>query len=260
MNNTAPLEQPKIDIPVALAQEIVSKMYAVGDEMRMEARRNIYTTQNHVKSKFWDILNTRICEALNSPNCMSVVKRRGFWELVLNYYKPSGLIFTFMREQRFKTLQTEIKKRGRMTYVDLLVRHLNRNLLAPIGQMSIFPVEFSDEAQLSDKVQSLLSSFQNEDTFISHYVIILFDCDSSYELRQVRAVLVDPNLDVVEEIPWTQFIPVMETTITEKVIDVTEPSNNPTRGLTLKAKAFERKAKHDKNIKDTDNDEKKSLE
>lgn len=242
MNSTAPLKKPQIDIPTSLAQQIVSRMHAVGDEMRMEARKNSYTTHNHDKSKFWDVLNTRLCEAINSPNCMSVVKRRGFWELVLNYYRPSGLIFTFMREQRFRTLQAEIRKRGRMTYVDLLVRHLNRSLLASVGQTSILPVEFSDEAQLAERVQALLCDFQDEGVFVNHYIIILFDSDSSYELRQVRAVLVDANLDIVEECSWTRFIPVMETSIVDKVTDVTAPSNNPSRGLSFKSKAFERKS------------------
>lgn len=246
MGNTAPLRQPDIDIPVSLAQNIVAKMYSVGDEMRAETRKNQYVTHNHDKSKFWDVLNTSLCNALYSPNCMSAIKRRGFWEFVLAFYKPSGLIFTFMREERFRTLQAEIRKRGRMTYVDMLVRHLNRNLLAPVGQTSFLPVEFSDEARLSERVQTLLCDFQNEDTVVGHYILVLFDCDFSYELRGVRAVLVDANLDIVDEISWSHLIPVSEATIVDQVTDSSAPSNQPSRGLTLKPKAFERKNREEK--------------
>ena len=72
-------------------------------------------------------------------------------------------------------------------------------------------------------------------------MLILFDCDSSYELRGIRAVIVDPSLDIVETEDWSQYIPVKESTVVEKVSDITLASNNPSRGLSLTAKALKRK-------------------
>jgi len=241
MIQAAPSRIPLINIPQPLANDIVSAVYTASERMKAKAAQNRYVTNNGESGEFWDALNTEICQALSSPDCMSSIKKRGFWKLLIAYYKRNGLLFTFMREKRFSDVQAEIRKHGKMTYINMLIQHLNKDLVASISQTTMYSMYSYDEMELAERIKTLIGDFQGEGYPIGHYMLILFDCDSLYELRRVKAIIVDPNLDIVEESDWSQYIPVKETIIVEKVSDVTAPSNNPSRGLTLKPKALERK-------------------
>jgi hypothetical protein len=219
-------------------------MCSVGDEMRIESARHNYSTHNHDPILFWDKLNTRVEEALDSPSCMSTIERCGFWQLVLALYIPTGMFFTFMREQRFRALQAKTRKHGIMTYLNLLVWHLNSDLLA-VDQTSLEPMMPPDQIKLAQRVQRLLSDFESQSLTLNRYVIVLFDCDALYEIHKIRAVIVDHNLAIVDEENWSSHILVKESLIVEKVDNESSPSNHPSRGLTLKPKALQRKRRQE---------------
>lgn len=254
MIQAVPSKIPLINIPQSLANDIVFAVYTAGEIMKAKAAQNRYVTNNGEPGEFWDAMNTEICKVLSSPDCMSSIKKRGFWKLLIAYYKQNGLLFTFMREKRFSDVQAEIRKHGKMTYINMLIQHLNKDLLASVSQTALFDMHSYDEIELAERVKTLIGDFQDEGHTVGHYMLILFDCDSLYEFRRVKAVIVDPNLDIVEESDWSQYIPVKETIIVEKVSDMTSPSNNPSRGLTLKPKALDRKLRQEDQPPEKDND------
>lgn len=171
---------------------------------------------------------------------MASTTKRGPWELVVVYHPETGFIYTIMRDKRYRELHASIRKRNHMHYVDLLARHLHPDLLSPVGQTELEPVYFSDEDKLAFNVQKLLGNLLAEKAIIKRHVLILFETEG-YTLTHIRAIMVDSNLDVVAEQNWTNYIPVQESVITDKVDDPTSPANAPSRGLKLTQKAHEKK-------------------
>jgi len=171
---------------------------------------------------------------------MAYTSKRGPWEMILVYEKQSGFLYTFMREKRFTEIRAKVGKRRRMHYVDMLVRHLNPDLRAPVGQMSMFPVHFDDETQLAESVRTLLANLLEDGAVVRRHVLVLFE-SARFILTSVRAVMVDTNLDIVIEQDWSNAISVEESVIAEQVDEPKNPANVPARGLKLTAKAAARK-------------------
>ena len=213
---------------------------AVGDKIKEDIRLHGLKTQNSTPTRIWDLLNTDLCRHFNGPDCMAYTSKRGPWEMILVYEKQSGFLYTFMREKRFSEIRAKVGKRRRMHYVDMLVRHLNPDLKAPIGQTSMFPIHFDDEAQLAESVQALLVNLLEDGAVVRRHVLVLFE-SSRFILTSVRAVMVYTNLDIVAEKNWSSSISVEESVIAEQVEEPKNPANAPTRGLKLTAKAAARK-------------------
>ena len=211
---------------------------AVGDDI-IQFSRDL-KTHNSTPAAIWDFLNTNLCKAFSSPDCMTYDAKRGPWELVLLYEPKSGFLFTFMREKRFSEIRATLEKRKNMHYVDMLVHHFNADLIAPTDQLRLYPVNFNDEDHLCEKVHSLLSSFTNCEDLVKHYAIVLFD-SAATSLRSVRAVMVDSNLNIVEEENWSQYIDFRESILTEQVDSRIASNNDPRQGLRLTQKAESRK-------------------
>ena len=252
MNQAALRKVPLINIPTRLAADIVSSIHSGVEEMREEVAltKHQYVTNIQETGKFWDILNTRIYKSLQPQECALSIRRIGFWQFLLASYNPTGMKFSFMKERRFRDMQSEIKRQGKLTYPNIMVQTLNKDLQADTYQMTLFPIHNYDKETLAERVEALIKDFLCDGIAIGHYMLVLFDCDASYELRGVRAVIVDPNLNIVEQIDWSQYIPVKESSIVEKVSDPALPSNNPSRGLTLTDKAYEKKLQAKKMMQD----------
>jgi len=225
----------------SFASTVVDCIYiAVGDGIKEDIARQGLKTHNSVPSRIWDLLNTYVCERLRTTDCIATTTKRGPWEIALVYDRATGFLFTLMREKRFNELQSNVTKRRNMHYVDLLVRHLNSDLVSNVGQTRLFPIYFEDEDKMAENVQKILLGFSEDVGEIKRHAIILFD-SSKYNLTSVRAIMVDSNLNPVSEWDWTKYIPVQESSITEKVDNPNAPESNPSRGLELTAKAAARK-------------------
>ncbi|WP_195986073.1 DUF5986 family protein [Clostridium sp. D33t1_170424_F3] len=213
---------------------------AVGDKIREDVRLHGLRTQNSTPTRIWDLLNTDLCRHFNSPDCMAYTSKRGPWEMILVYEKQSGFLYTFMREKRFAEIRAKVGKRRRMHYVDMLVRHLNSDLKAPIEQLSMFPTHFDDEARLAESIQTLLANLLEDGAIVRRHVLVLFE-SARFVLTSVRAVMVDTNLNIVSEQNWSSSILVEESVIADQVKEPKDPANTPARGLKLTAKATARK-------------------
>lgn len=235
-----------------IVREIVMRSIseAVGDLIKEDVKRNRLRTHNGNGGRIWDFLNTELCEGFNSPDCMAYVTQRGPWEMVMVYERESKRLFTFMREARFATIRKEAYKRRRMHYLDMLTRHLNKELLAPVGQTSLFENKFDDQDDLHELVGRLLCALQRDGAVIERHVLVLFE-SQNYQLTSIRAVMLDSNLDIVAEENWSNKIIANDSVIVDYVDVPNDPANDPNRGLRLTSKAAARK-KEKMRIKEKD--------
>lgn len=212
---------------------------AVGDLIKEDMKRNHLKTHNGNGGRIWDFLNTELCNEFNSPDCMAYLSQRGPWHMVLVYERESKLLFTIMREARFATIQKETYKRRRMHYLDMLTRHLNKDLLAPVGQISFIENEFDDQDNLHELIGRLLHDLTRDGAVIERHVLVLFE-SQNYQMTSIRAVMLDSNLDIVAEDNWSNSITTDDSIIMDSVESHVDPSNDPNRGLRLTSKAAAR--------------------
>jgi uncharacterized protein DUF5986 len=172
------------------------------------------------------LLNTDLCTKFNSPDCMAYKSNRGPWEMVMVYEKNSGFLYSIMREKRYKEIRDKIRKRKHMHYVDILVRHLNSDLISTTRQLSFIPnisVTFEDQDKVAEAVQKLLKNLLEDDVVLKRHVLVLFE-GTKFQLSSVRAVMVDSNLDIVVQEDWSKYISIEESIIVDKVEDTNIPS------------------------------------
>jgi hypothetical protein len=239
ITQAVPVRKSLIDISPPVAVGIVSAIYSIGDFMKEEIIRLNLISGNYKSGLFWSKLNTKVNEVIGLSDGKSIVMRSGYHEFLL--VGQDGYKLTFMRESRFRDVQAAVKMEGKLSYQNLLVQQNNSGLEAEVAQMSLFPMHEYDAEEMSERFDKLFYKAQEINSTVGYYVMILFDIDSAYELRKIKAVIVDPNFDCVEEQDWSHFIPVKETAIVEKVSNSESPSNTPSRGMSLTSKALERK-------------------
>ena len=240
INHAVPIKETLITIPQYIATDIVSAVYDVGDFMKEEIARLNLVSGNYKPGLFWSKLNTNVIQATGSFDCDSVIVKAGYHEFLLVEHK--GVALAFMRETRFADVSTDVKTKGKLSYQNLLVQHLNSAFEAEVSQMSLFPVQEYDNNEVLERLGKLFRNAQGCMDGVGCYVMVLFDTDSFYTLRRIKAVLVDSNFDIVEEQDWSNLINLKVPAIVEKVSDTASPSNNPFRGLSLSPKALARKS------------------
>lgn len=214
---------------------------AVGDDIQADITRNNLRTTNSVPFRIWDFLNKNLLETLDAQGCCVSTAYRGPWQMVVIYEETTGSLITLMREKRFAELKRAQKRRSHMHYVDMLPKMFNAELLSDCDQQTFMPKEFADENNLAALVQQLLRDLVSDVSVVQNHIMVLFDT-SGYQVTQVRAVMITPNLDVAEgcEADWTKYISSTESLVVAQVDNPEAPANNPHRGLKLKAKAAER--------------------
>lgn len=214
---------------------------AVGDDIKEDIASSKLIFHNNTKFRIWDILYTKIYDTLPLLNCNTGMHKRGLWNMAVAFDNKTGILFTFMKEQRYRQLHNNIGKRMHHHYLDALAHIFNKNLSAPIEQLSLFEkAEFVDQNKMTDTVEKILFSLEKGASLIKNHVLILFD-SYNFSLSSVRAIIVDSNLNVVDEKSWNEYIKVTESSVVDKVDEPNSPANNPSKGLKLTAKANARK-------------------
>ena len=231
-----------ITIPEEIITAIVRCLEdSVGDDILTDIQKNGLITMNSIPSRIWDILNTSLISALNVKNCSLVTTKRGPWEMLIIYEKTSQCIITFMREKRFAEIKKKTAKRKHMHYLDAFAKNFNWDLISKQQNFGFTPHEFVDESKLDELVQELLQDLQEDVSVVRHHVLVLFDT-AGYQLTHVRAVMVTPSLEIAQgcEQDWSKYLSINESVVVEKVSNPAAPENQPTQGLTVKAKALAR--------------------
>lgn len=243
----------KINFPPELISKIVRCVEeATGNDIRIDIQKNNLQTRNSVPARVWDLLNANLINELDIDECTIAKTKRGPWEMLVIFEKTTQCVFTFMREKRFEELKKQQCKRRNMHYVDMLSKQFNSDLIAEENQLSLFEVSFSDEDRLSELVQNLLSELKGDADIVKNHVLVLFET-VGYQLTHIRAVMVTPSLDIAKDCDenWSQYISGNESAVVEKIEAPASPSNQPSRGLSLKPKALNRQKSNSK-IKEAD--------
>ncbi|MFI3174579.1 MAG: DUF5986 family protein [Bacillota bacterium] len=233
------------DIPNLVPTTIVKAISEVVGDGIQEIMNGLETT-NSESALFWDLLNTELVKAFATGDCMAYKVKRGPWQMILLYEKESKCLFSIMREQRFKEIVAERPKRRKMSYLDMLTHTFNSDLQSQSTQLSLFsdaPLKkFEDEHLLKIQVEKLTKEIQEDSAVIQRYVLVLFDA-KDYQLKSVRATMVDSNLNVVSEKKWTEYIDVQESVIMERLDGEEDGSSQFVSKLSLTAKGLEKKGK-----------------
>lgn len=228
-----------------IAQIIVQSIHdATSDDILADIRGNELFTTVSSPNRIWDFLNRNIYRALGFADCIVGKAKRGFWQMAVVYDLSTHNIITFMREKRFAELQRLQPQRRRMHYADMLAKNFNIDLRPDNEQLGLFQKNFSDEDRLAESVRTLLSDLTDSVDIdaIQHHVFVLFDT-TGFRVTSVRAVMVTPSLEIARncEQDLSMYIPTFSSVIVEKVDNPDAPANQPSRGLSLKPKALERK-------------------
>lgn len=232
-----------IHFPPELIAKIVRCVEdSVGDDIHTDILQNDLRTTNSVPFRIWDFLNSNLIKSLEMEDCTVAETSRGPWQMVIVFERTTQYIFTFMREKRFSELRRTQHRRKRMHYLDALTRQFNPDLVADQQQLSFLPHTFSDENMLPELVQTLLCDLGSDISIVRNHVLILFET-AEYQLTHIRAVMVTPNLDIVQNIAqdWSPYISANVSSVVDKVSHPEAPENQPNRNLKLKAKAITRK-------------------
>lgn len=231
---------------ISFPSELIAKIVrcvedAVGDDIRADIRQHDLQTRNSIPSRIWDLLNTNIIKALDDEDCTIAKIHRGPWEMLVVFERSTQCILTFMREKCFAELRNCRCKRVHMHYIDMLTKNFNGNLLSDQQQLSFIPHTFSDEERLAELVQTMLHGLEYDVEVVRHHVLVLFET-VGYQLAHIRAVMITPSWDIAQnsEQDWSRYIAAEESAVVEKVANLSAPSNQPNRGLSLTAKAMAR--------------------
>lgn len=87
----------------------------------------------------------------------------------------------------------------------------------------------------------MLHGLEYDVEVVRHHVLVLFET-VGYQLAHIRAVMITPSWDIAQnsEQDWSRYIAAEESAVVEKVANLSAPSNQPNRGLSLTAKAMAR--------------------
>jgi len=227
--------------PLFISKVVSCVQDAVEDDIKEDLRGLV--TKNSAPTRIWDFLNTNLYNRMPGVSCVANVTKRGSWEMVPVYEEKTGILFTCMRESRYEELHKNVHKRANPNYVDCLIDVLNPDLVAPIGQLSLFPFQFPDKESMRKVVQKILIDLQIEESVVKRHALILFK-SKGFELSSIRAVMIDKNMDIVCEEGWDTYISTNVSIVMDSSDEFSAPSNNPGRGLKLSAKANERKKRN----------------
>ncbi len=224
---------------------------AVGDDIKRDVRENQLVTQNSTPARIWDHLNTSIAKNAEKNGCLYSLTKRGPWNMIIIYDNESKYVITIMREERLKEIRKGSKKRKSLHYLQAFTQCYNRDLYADGKQQSMFEEEtalndvYKDAENIVQKMIESINSTKNH--AIARHVLVLFS-SMNYQLTNIRAVMIDTDLDIVCEESWNKYISTSESIITDIVSPVNDktPYNKPSHGMKFTSKANERKANSDR--------------
>ena len=207
---------------------------AMGDDQQ-EASSHL-GLRTHVSDPFlkWDLIYRNLMNKFDEGNLKYSVTKRGMWTVLLLYDTNSKLLFSFMRDTRFKDIKNR-KSAFRPQYVQALIS-LNSELRAPTKQLRLFDDEPKfTQTELEKTLAELCANFDGSiDTKNSKHVMVVFS-NKYGSVDSLKAYLLDRDLDIVCEQDWLDIAkPVMSS-----IPDVA-PCEEKEIVPTLKPKALQR--------------------
>lgn len=218
---------------------------AVGNDIRVDIKRNGYVTGNGNPFRIWDFLNTNLSQRFDQKDVFARPTKRGPWSMIAIFDNETGFLYCIMREARFEQLKRELPKRRsahrNAHYEDALVQTLNMDLRAL--QPTLFVMDESalrfDDAYVQGIVQNILHDLNVPNEIVRRHALILFS-SAHYELTSLRCCVLDSNLNIVCGENWNSYIKVCENIVVDEMPDPSPANLAPAVELPLKQKAKDR--------------------
>lgn len=189
--------------------------------------------------RIWDYINNNLSK-IYLPNIIGGFTKLRFWNAYSLFDKKTGLIYSFLREKRFREIAKKIKK-NQNHYVKELAAQGNPNLQPT--QMTFFSME-PDSTKSKCTFEKVCSDLMITSDMVKGHRVILFDGYNGI-LTSVRCCMIDWSFEIHDSIDLTPYINVYESVIVEEISEPILKTNNPSQGLKLKPKAKEKIALKD---------------
>lgn len=222
-------------ISLTVKQKIYECILQAICEDRQEAASYLGLRTN-VSGSFltWDLIYRNLINTFGDDNVKYSATVHGMWTVLLLHDVESGLLISFMRDTRLKTIQ-RLTKENQPKYIRSLIA-LNNELQAPIKQQTLFyDSAEQNDYQLAKTLEELCANFESPvECKNLHHAMVCFS--GKYGgLTSLNAYIFDSDLDVVCEQNWLDIIkPVMSNEIEQAEIKQSHSA------ITLKPKATAR--------------------
>ncbi|MEA5014561.1 MAG: DUF5986 family protein [Candidatus Limiplasma sp.] len=215
---------------------------ACGDLILEDVRVHDLITKNSIPTRIWDFIYSRLHLKATQSNGRfeAVIVKRGPWEMILLLDTVTGLLFSIMREERYKQLCMESPESRRFHYARCLAGEFNSELPPLAKQIKLPGIDDSYEQAVIEKiVTSMLDSSGFPTDLIKHHALVLFSA-RDFEVQSIRCVMVDRDFDIIEQVSWNNLLLLTESVVSDTVNEQDSPHDNPTRGLKLTPKAMKK--------------------
>lgn len=207
---------------------------AIGED-RQEAD-TVLGLKTNVSGPFlnWDLIYRNLINTFSNSEIHFSASKRGMWEVLLLLDKKSGLLLSFMRDQRFETIKKS-KTNRQPQYIRALVS-LNAELQSTQKQQRLFDFdEYEDEPQINQILDNLCIGFEDpvRGADVKHTLVVF--SNQFGRLSSLKAYVLDRDLDIVFEQNWLDLVcPI----ITNEV--ATTDANSAVTVPVLKQKSLDR--------------------
>lgn len=200
-NKKIPLEQDKIHLLI--------KSFEDGEFMYYEKFREHPTiTQNGKGAAIWNEIHTQISKNFTSDVFQIGQISRGLWSLVYLYDKRTKYLYTFMRDENFRSLHKKGIDDQLFHYSNVLSR-LNAELLGtyePLYEQLSFIKTFNLKGDIDTKLAALLETMINTvEGDIERYAIILVNTNRG-NVKEIKCIIPIAYAEPMYIEDWTEYI------------------------------------------------------
>ena len=200
-NKKIPLEQDKI--------QLLIKSFEDGEFMYYEKFREHPTiTQNGKGAAIWNEIHTQISKNFTSDVFQIGQISRGLWSLVYLYDKRTKYLYTFMRDENFRSLHKKGIDDQLFHYSNVLSR-LNAELLGtyePLYEQLSFIKTFNLKGDIDTKLAALLETMINTvEGDIERYAIILVNTNRG-NVKEIKCIIPIAYAEPMYIEDWTEYI------------------------------------------------------
>lgn len=190
---------------------------------------------NSYPQRTWDLINRNISR-INLPQVVNGYSKRGAWNIITACDKENGIVYSFMRESRFKVLSRNTPEH--VHYIQGLADSFNHDDFD--GQMSFFSSKELDQFEVHRVVNQILEDLNIPDSIVKGHILILFSSRDEI-LHSIRACIINGALEICDSHDLSYLIKLDESIVIEEVSVPEAKENNPSRNLSLTAKGKKRK-------------------
>lgn len=200
-NKKVPLEQDKI--------RLLIKSFEDGEFIYYEKFREHPTiTQNGKGAAIWNEIHTQISQNFVSEDYQIGHISRGLWTLVYLYDRRTKYLYTFMRDENFRSLHKKGVEDQLFHYSNVMSR-LNAELLGiyepPYKQLSFIPSVNLDE-EIDTKLSALLETMIGKvEGDIERYAIVLVNTLRG-NVKEIKCVIPLACADPIYVEDWSEYI------------------------------------------------------